>query len=154
MVARILQAGWGKSDKLQHEQTSPNHVQRNFLSSVLSQKFLLHPTVSQFWVKYGHVQDLRIVTTIHRWPQQPCSASPCTSSSTTGLTTKWWPDIRWTSPMMDMGTRWTPNRCTDTGTFRGDVQSAKGVENYLEGSWSPLSFIQCNIDLLWLVPRI
>ena len=34
MVARMLQAGWGRSDKLQQEQTSPNHVQRNFLSSV------------------------------------------------------------------------------------------------------------------------
>ena len=32
MVARMLQAGWGRSDKLQQEQTSPNYVQRNFSS--------------------------------------------------------------------------------------------------------------------------
>ena len=36
VVARILQASRGRSDKLQQEQTSPNHVQGLFLSSVLS----------------------------------------------------------------------------------------------------------------------
>ena len=36
MVARMLQASWGRSDKQQQEQTSPNHVQRNFLSYVVS----------------------------------------------------------------------------------------------------------------------
>ena len=29
-----MQASWGRSDKQQQEQTSQNHVQRNFLSSV------------------------------------------------------------------------------------------------------------------------
>ena len=35
VVARMMQVSLGRSDKQQEEQTSPNHVQRNFLSSVL-----------------------------------------------------------------------------------------------------------------------
>ena len=34
VVARMLQAICGRNDEQQQEQTSPNHVQRNFLSSV------------------------------------------------------------------------------------------------------------------------
>ena len=34
VVARMMQASSGRSGKQQQEQTSPNHVQRNFLSSV------------------------------------------------------------------------------------------------------------------------
>ena len=35
VVARMFQASPGRSDKLQQEQTSPNHVQELFLSSVV-----------------------------------------------------------------------------------------------------------------------
>ena len=34
VVARMLQASWGRSDNQQQEQTSPNRVHRNCLSSV------------------------------------------------------------------------------------------------------------------------
>ena len=34
-VARMMQASWGRSGKQQQEQTSPNHVQRNILSSCI-----------------------------------------------------------------------------------------------------------------------
>ena len=34
MVGRMLQAGWGRRGKQQHEQNSPNHLQRLFLGSV------------------------------------------------------------------------------------------------------------------------
>ena len=34
VVARMMQASRGRSDKQQQEQTSPNYLQRHFLSSV------------------------------------------------------------------------------------------------------------------------
>ena len=45
VVARVFQASWGRSDKQQQEQTSPNHIQRNFLSSVIRAQYVFHVQV-------------------------------------------------------------------------------------------------------------
>ena len=41
----MFQASSGRSDKQQHEQTSPKHVQRNFLSSVLKKIIQYEPHI-------------------------------------------------------------------------------------------------------------